>query len=88
MPKSSGTPKVAFSPSQIDWCRKQQRAALEHMRPVIVCIGHGAWLMPHCCDHPQCCSENNERWLLDAFAEEIELLPCPVIATSAAISKK
>lgn len=49
---------------EIDWCRSQQRDALEHMQP------------GHTCDHPQCCPENNERWLLDAFAEEIELLTC------------
>lgn len=48
---------------QIDWCRRQQIAALEHIR-------RG----PDCgCGHPQCCPENNIRWLLDAFGEEIEL---------------
>lgn len=47
--------------SQIDWCREQQRAAHEHMR-----TGHS-------CAHPQCHPENNLRWLLDAFGEEMAL---------------
>lgn len=53
--------KVDSSEQQIDWCREQQRAAQEHRRP------------GHSCDHPQCHPENNLRWLLDSFAEEIEL---------------
>ena len=43
---------------EIEWCRAEQAAAREHMR-------HGK------CDHPQCTTENNLRWLTDAFAEEI-----------------
>jgi hypothetical protein len=47
--------------SKINWCRDQQRAALDHMRP------------DHSCSHPQCAPENNRLWLMDALAEEIEL---------------
>jgi hypothetical protein len=61
-------------PQQIDWCRDQQRSALKHMRPVVASIGHGASLAPHTCDHPQCLPENNERWMLDSVAEELEIM--------------
>jgi hypothetical protein len=44
----------------VDWCRAQQRAAHVHIK-------HGK------CDDPQCTPENNCRWLMDAFAEELEL---------------
>jgi hypothetical protein len=47
--------------NSVDWCREQQRAALEHM-------SHAE------CDHPQCTPQNNRQWLLDSFAEEIEIL--------------
>jgi hypothetical protein len=46
----------------VDRCRQQQRAALEHMKP------------DHSCDHPQCTPSNNRQWLMDAFAEELELM--------------
>jgi hypothetical protein len=45
----------------VEWCRDQQLAALDHMKP------------NHRCDHPQCCPSNNQQWLMDAFAEEMEL---------------
>lgn len=44
---------------QIDWCREQQAAALEHLKP------------GHTCDHPQCRPDNNRQWLTDAFTEEL-----------------
>jgi hypothetical protein len=59
--------------SQIEWCRGQQLAALTHIRPVVVAVGHGAALIPHRCSHPQCCPSNNRQWLSDAFAEELML---------------
>jgi hypothetical protein len=43
----------------IAWCRDQQMQAHKHRRK------------RHRCDHPQCTPENNLRWLLDSFAEEI-----------------
>jgi hypothetical protein len=46
----------------IAWCRWQQAEAHEHRKP------------DHTCDHPQCCPENNLRWLMDAACEELELL--------------
>jgi hypothetical protein len=46
----------------VEWCREQQRAALEHMKP------------DHMCDHPQCTPGNLVQWLQDSFAEEIELI--------------
>jgi hypothetical protein len=54
-------PTLRLTGNLIEWCRGQQLAALDHMKP------------DHKCDHPQCCPENNERWLLDAFAEELEI---------------
>jgi hypothetical protein len=68
MPKSSGTHNRDYSQRQIEWCREQQRDAIDHMKHV-----------PGSCGHPQCCPENNERWLLDAFAEEIEISSTPLL---------
>lgn len=45
----------------VEWCRDQQRQALEHMAS------------GHTCEHPQCTPKLVEQWLLDNFAEELEI---------------
>lgn len=62
-----------MSDARIAWCRGQQIAALSHMRPAVVSVGHGAALIPHRCDHPQCIPALVRLWCSDCFFEELEI---------------
>ena len=46
----------------VAWLHAELAAALTHMQP------------GHCYDDPLCCERNIEQWLLDSFAEELEII--------------
>jgi hypothetical protein len=51
----------AIPTKETAWCREQQLAALEHMKP------------DHKCLDVQCTPATVEQWLLDSFCEEMIL---------------